>query len=59
MSTCAPKLNALLSLLQFIDFKVILPENMLTFNLNSLNDIKFKKVKNNTNTNNAIFNVVQ
>ena len=31
--------KGLLGILQNIDFEVILPENMLTFNLNSLNDI--------------------
>lgn len=31
--------KGLLNILQNIDFEVILPENMLTFNLNSLNDI--------------------
>jgi len=34
--------KGLLSLLQLIDFEVILPENMLTFNLNSLNDINIE-----------------
>jgi len=38
--------KGLLSILQFIDFKVILPEKMLTFNLNSLNDISMEAMIN-------------